>query len=156
MTQRLQPARPDRDNHFNLIRLVLASLVILSHAPELVDGDRHRELLTRAFGTLSFGELAVDGFFILSGFLICQSWANAPKFRPFLVKRVLRIFPGFIVASLVCALLVPVLVTDLGSYFGQFRWDRFSTGVALLRVPVVPTIFSKPYAGVNGSVWTIE
>jgi len=35
--------------------------VVLSHAPELIDGNRSRELLTRAFGTLSFGEMGVDG-----------------------------------------------------------------------------------------------
>ncbi len=52
-----------RLNHFNFLRLMFASLVILPHAFELVDGDRSRELLTQLFGTLSFGELAVDGFY---------------------------------------------------------------------------------------------
>ena len=41
------------DNHFNFLRLVLAALVLLSHAPELVDGDRRREPLTRLFDSMS-------------------------------------------------------------------------------------------------------
>jgi hypothetical protein len=28
-----------RDNNFNFIRLVLTILVLLAHAPELIDGD---------------------------------------------------------------------------------------------------------------------
>jgi hypothetical protein len=30
------------DNNFNLIRLVLTILVLLAHAPELIDGDYRR------------------------------------------------------------------------------------------------------------------
>ncbi len=71
----LTPESKDKrtGNNFNVMRLIFASLVLLSHSSELVDGDRHRELLTRVFGTISLGEVAVNGFFLLSGFLIIQS-----------------------------------------------------------------------------------
>ncbi len=49
-------------------------MVLLSHAPEMMDGDASRELFHRFVGTgMTFGSVGVDGFFILSGFLIVQS-----------------------------------------------------------------------------------
>ncbi|MET0220344.1 MAG: hypothetical protein ABW213_06795 [Tardiphaga sp.] len=51
-------------NNSGVLRLAFATMVVLSHAPELVDGNRSREILTREFHTLSFGEVGVDGFFI--------------------------------------------------------------------------------------------
>jgi hypothetical protein len=45
---------------------------------ELVDGDRHREILHRIFGTTTFGVMAVHGFFLLSGYLIVMSWEQVP------------------------------------------------------------------------------
>ncbi|WDF74671.1 acyltransferase family protein [Novosphingobium sp. KACC 22771] len=93
-----------RKNGFGALRLMLALLVILSHAPEMANGDRHREILTRLFGTLSFGDLAVDGFFIISGYLISASMLSNSK--GFLRRRVMRIYPGFLVASLFCLVIV--------------------------------------------------
>lgn len=87
-----------RRNNFGTLRLLLASLVIVSHTPEMLDGNRSRELLTMLFGTLSFGELAVDGFFIISGFLIAKSMILGGSLKVFFVKRVARIVPGFMAA----------------------------------------------------------
>ncbi|RYD28140.1 MAG: acyltransferase, partial [Lysobacteraceae bacterium] len=78
-------------------------MVVLAHTPELIDGNRSRELLTRLFGTISFGELAVNCFFIVSGYLISASYLNSPSAGSYLSKRVARIYPGFIVAFAICA-----------------------------------------------------
>ena len=45
-------------NAFDFLRLLSAFLVIVSHATALFDGNRQREVLTRLFGTISFGDLA--------------------------------------------------------------------------------------------------
>lgn len=143
-------------NNFNLLRLLLALLVLLSHAPELQDGDRHRELLTQLFHTLSFGELAVDGFFLLSGYLIVQSWDLDPVPTLFMRKRVLRIYPGFIVASLVCIYLVAPLGADAARYFADLSTGKVVLGLAVLHGPMIPPVFRElPYPQVNGSMWTI-
>ena len=71
------------NNNFGLLRLVLALLVLLSHSSEVIDGNRSREVLTSIFHTISCGDLAVNGFFLLSGYLIVQSWQRTPKLGNF-------------------------------------------------------------------------
>ncbi len=146
-----------RDNNFSFIRLLLAGLVLLSHSPELKDGNRHREILTRLFHTVSFGEVAVTGFFLLSGYLIVQSWQHNPNIFDFLKKRALRIYPGFIVASIVCVFVVgPLGATVASDYLSQFNFLRLIKNIVLLRSPDSPPIFQgHPWPHLNGSMWTI-
>ena len=90
----------NKNNNFGFLRLFLAILVIVSHSPEAIDGNRNRELLTNIFGTLSFGEFAVNGFFLISGYLIHKSYENSSSLKSYFYKRVLRIYPAFIVAHI--------------------------------------------------------
>lgn len=144
-------------NNFNLLRLILASLVIFSHAPVLLDGDETREPLRSIFHTLTLGEIAVDGFFLLSGYLIVKSWVSDPDPLNFLKKRILRIYPGFILASLISAFVVgPLGAADVVQYFAQFPTIGYLKTVVLLRIPEVPRVFAgNPHPAVNGSMWTI-
>lgn len=142
-------------NNFNLLRLIFASLVIVAHVPELQDGNNNNEILTRIFGTISFGELAVDSFFVLSGFLIVKSWQDRPSIATFLLSRILRIYPGFIFASLLCALVVGP-VYGLASYFQNFDLMRFGIGLARLHLAGIPEVFSNtPSPVLNGAMWSI-
>lgn len=158
MTTINQGAQPSwlRQNNFNFLRILFASLVLLSHAPELIDGNRHREILTRFFGSISLGELAVDGFFLLSGYLIVKSWQTYPIASAFLQKRVLRIYPAFIVASVIGALIVGPLGAEPADYFSNFSITSFLAGTVLLQPTITPPVFrGQPYAMVNGAMWTI-
>ena len=146
----------NRANNFQFLRILLASLVLLSHAPELVDGNRSRELLSSVFGTLSFGELAVDGFFIISGFLILQSWTYAPEIIQFLRKRILRIYPAFIVAFLVSVLIFGPFATTSKHYFLLLNQDELLRAMVRLMPPEVPRPFmGMHYPLLNGAMWTI-
>lgn len=99
----------------------------------------------------------MNGFFLLSGFLIVQSWQRKPRLGPYLKKRALRIYPGFIAASLVSALVVgPLAATEVRTYFEQFEPWVFLDGLVQLQRPVTPPVFaglSRPE--VNGAMWTI-
>ena len=148
---------PGRDNHFNFLRLLFASLVILTHSCDIIDGDTHREILWRIFHTATFGTVAVDGFFLVSGFLIVQSWQRQPSFGEFLWKRVLRIYPAFIVACLVCAFLVGPHAANATAYFRRLHPGLLFLGMLFLKVPVVPRTFAGLHYGcINGAMWTIS
>lgn len=109
------------------------------------------------FGTISCGEFAVDGFFLLSGYLIMQSWDSKPQAWEFLKKRLLRIYPGFIVASLICAFLVGPLGSEPTAYFSAFDEANFVRALLFLDIPAIPPVFEgTPYANINGSMWTIS
>jgi peptidoglycan/LPS O-acetylase OafA/YrhL len=145
----------DHRNTFGFIRLLLAALVIVSHTPELMDGNRSREILTRLFGTMSFGEVAVDGFFIVSGYLIFGSFCKTPLASAFLIKRIARIYPAFILASLVCVYVVAPIagagIRDMKSAIFPSIYNMFT-----LSVPVVANVFNgTPYPALDQAMWTI-
>jgi peptidoglycan/LPS O-acetylase OafA/YrhL len=83
-----QPSR--HHNNCNLVRLIFAGLVVVSHSPVLADGNDLREPLLRLFGRMSFGDVSVDGFFLVSGYLITKSFARQPGVFGYLMKRVAR------------------------------------------------------------------
>lgn len=147
----------ERRPNFTLLRLLLAAGVIVSHAFELVDGDRSREPLTRLGSSLSLGEIAVTGFFLLSGYLITQSWQQHPHPADFLRKRVLRIYPAFIIATAVGALVVGPLGTNGPDYWSTLNLRTTLWDALLLRPTQTPPVFAGlPYPVVNGAMWTIR
>ena len=152
------PRRSERNHQFDLLRIIFAVLVLLSHAPELTDGNRSRELLSRLTRSqMSFGELAVAGFFLLSGFLIVQSWQHAPVLTDFLRKRVLRIVPGYVVAALLSTLVVGIVAPGIPHFFLHLGkpFIKSMIGLDTLYTPLVYP-GEKVQPPVNGSLWTIS
>jgi len=140
-------------NAFGFLRLLFASLVIVSHTTEIIDGDRHREILTRDFGTLSFGEVAVDCFFLVSGYLIVGSYLKNPAPIRYLRNRIARIFPGFIVASAIC---VFVFAPLSGAQIQATDVVKFLVRSLALQPPYVPNAFAGThFASLNVSMWTL-
>lgn len=153
----MENSTPEREsrlaNNFGALRLLFAVLVILSHSPGLVDGDRSREILTRTFHTLSFGQLGVDGFFLISGYLITKSFQNTRSVQQYVLKRILRIYPGYVVAFLLCILAVGPFV---GGKLTALSSATVLTDIVLLHPPEMPGVFAgTPYPLLNGSMWTI-
>jgi peptidoglycan/LPS O-acetylase OafA/YrhL len=104
-----------KPNNFDFLRFALASLVILSHSWDVTGGDaafEHEWLHRLSGGQTDFGAIAVDAFFAISGLLVAQSWDRSRGFVDFMTKRVRRIYPAFLVMSLVTAALVMPAFAD--------------------------------------------
>jgi len=147
-----------RSNNFDFIRLAMALAVIWSHGFALYYGNEDREWVSLLLGEYqNAGNLAVMVFFMISGFLITQSWMRSRSLASYIEKRVRRIYPGYLVATLVCAfVVVPVFSTimklDVEEIlrtigFNLLFRNYFPPSNAFTANPV-------PNA-VNGSLWSI-
>ena len=95
------------ENNFDFLRLFLAILVIFSHCYPLGVGTEANEPFIRlTHGQATGGAIAVDLFFIMSGYLITASVLRSEGIRDFLSKRVRRIYPGYMITMLLWALVI--------------------------------------------------
>jgi peptidoglycan/LPS O-acetylase OafA/YrhL len=100
--------------------------------------------------------LAVDGFFLLSGFLIARSWDHDPELLNFLRKRLLRIVPGYLVAVILSTIAVGLLAPGVPHFFSHFNL-HFPYSVVLLGSPDTPPVLPGiHYSLSNGALWTIN
>lgn len=148
-----------RENNFDFLRFLLAALVLFYHCFPLLYGAGERAPSWIERVASYSGGSAVDFFFVISGFLITQSWERTPHAVRFLQKRILRIYPAFILVSLFCALVVgPLGAADVQVYLHHFHPAGFIAYMLLLVGPYLPPVLlTVPYSGqVDGSFWTLR
>jgi peptidoglycan/LPS O-acetylase OafA/YrhL len=147
-----------RRNNFDALRFGLASAVIWSHCYALA--GRPMDPVFRLTGQIDAGSLAVEAFFVLSGFLITQSWDGDPDLRGFTVKRALRLVPALLAALVFGALVVGPIATaaPLAAYFSSLdTWAHFGS-VALHRYLASPLLFAdNPVPNqLNAALWSLR
>ncbi|MEU8216291.1 acyltransferase [Micromonospora taraxaci] len=159
----LAEAYRGRANSFGALRLAFALAVVLSHAAALGFG---RPLVHQ----VDLGDMAVAGFFTISGFLIVRS-ARRSSVPRFLWHRALRIWPGLWICLLFTGLVVaPLLYLDrhgtldglwrspggVLDYLRQNWWGGLRQfGIADLLQGDTPYWRWQGGNTINGSLWTL-
>lgn len=148
-----------RNNSLNLIRLILALMVLFAHSFFVVGAGTGP-----GFRGENLGGWAVAGFFGISGYLITGSRFNN-RIGPYLVHRAARIFPAFLVCLvLMAALFAPIAyVIQHSSLHGFFQTATTPANSVFanmfLRISsydIAGTPAGVPYPGAwNGSLWTL-
>lgn len=146
-----------RDNNFNLLRFGAAGAVILSHSV-LLSGNIHSSI------AWALGYVAVNCFFIISGFLVCRSLTVRDNLSHYFISRCLRIYPALGVTVLLCVLVSATTLSELdfSDFFRESQTWRFLLNNSLLVVGQVevylPGMFTtNPIPGqVNAPLWTLQ
>ncbi|WP_422933668.1 acyltransferase family protein [Sinomonas sp. P47F7] len=148
-----------RANSLNLIRLILAFLVLVHHSWPLTGAPGEP-----GFAGDSLGGWAVAGFFCISGYLITASrWSHG--LGDYLVHRVARIMPAFIV----CLVVMVVVFAPIGYWVANGSLRGYLTtptspldflisnlGLKINHYDIAKTPLNVPYPGAwNGSLWTL-
>ncbi|MDO5629617.1 MAG: acyltransferase, partial [Mobilicoccus sp.] len=144
-----------RDNGLNLLRLIMASGVIVYHSFRLAGVPIPGAPLEQGLVNIW-----VDGFFVLSGFLIAASWIRRPHVGVYLRNRLLRIYPGFVVCLIVTAfVLAPIGTLFSGEHLAvtdQARYVLVNLGLLIREYNIGDTPATVPWPGAwNGSLWTL-
>ncbi len=150
--------RMQRDNNFDILRFLAASLVLFSHCYPLT-GHEAAEPITALTGIDSGGGLAVAIFFVISGYLITGSCKNSNGVADYAIKRVLRLFPGLVVCVALTVLVLGASLTTLHvqEYLHHPVTRAYWSNIWLFIRYALPGVFeSNAYPGaVNGSLWTL-
>jgi peptidoglycan/LPS O-acetylase OafA/YrhL len=140
-------------DNFGGLRLIAAISVIYGHSFPLT-GSEAPGYLGSPISTL-----AVKVFFVISGYLISESWTRDPDIIRYFLRRALRIFPGLIVLVALSVFIIgPAFsVLSAGEYFTSKDTWKYFYNVFLLPTYFLPGLFAEnvyPNA-VNGSLWTL-
>ncbi len=140
-------------NSYDFVRFCAASAVLFSHHFDLSGLPEPR---APGFGE-DFGEVAVEVFFCLSGFLICRSLQKSPGWGRFAAARTLRIFPNLalvLILSSVATFFWYLNTPNLGAHAAYVTDNlvMFVKGVTL----VIPGVFADALRpDVNNPIWTL-
>jgi peptidoglycan/LPS O-acetylase OafA/YrhL len=138
---------------------VLAIAVLYRHSFDLLAADHADMVLDLIPPRTHLGRIALCFFMVVSGYLVTHSWFQSDGWRDFMKRRVLRIYPAFLVASVFSAFVAaPIGSRAVLDYLESLDVFGFGVNALLLgKLTIPPSFLANPYPGqVNGSLWSIR
>lgn len=149
----VSPVNVSKSNAFNFLRLACCLVVIYEHCVVLSGAD---------FPCYDLRGIAVNIFFILSGFWVTQSFLKSGSIKEYAIKRVKKILPQYWLVVFACAVgLSAFSVLPLREYFCDSIFYKYlASNILTLNFiqPNLPGVFEglALNGSVNGSLWTIK
>lgn len=147
----------NRSNNFDFLRLLFSSLVIVSHSYPLTKQPEIIAVFTKQ--QLSLGSLSVDCFFIMSGYLIMTSLQRSKTPQEYIWKRLLRLYPAFIVLLIITMLFLPFVYQGTNILRENSYQTYFQNALSLYNIQyeVTGVFENNPYPkAINGSLWSLS
>lgn len=151
-----------RADNFLVLRIVAALAVIYGHAPSIAPAVSDTDIfLLMGWGAYS-GDIAVNVFFLISGFLVTGSYIRQKSLYKFAKARFLRVFPAFVLNVVALAIVYGALFSTL-PVTGYLRsagvWDYITTNLQMSSSMAwkLPGVFTEGVktATINGAQWTL-
>ena len=146
---------PDRENNFDLLRLAFAASVFFWHLYAL-----SRVPALELFSHVFSANIAVKGFFVISGYLVMMSYENSTSVGEYAQKRLRRIYPAYAAGVIACAIAGMLFTAlPLADYVNPGLLRYLAANLVFLNflAPALPGIFEgQPYTEVNGALWTLK
>ncbi|WP_022696756.1 acyltransferase family protein [Euryhalocaulis caribicus] len=149
-----------RSNYFTAIRIFLAACVALSHCWIVFSGRESPDPF--AFRDLTLSYMAVNGFFVLSGFFIAKSLHDRRDLLSYAWSRFLRIMPALAVIALSAVFLIGPLASGMPVRAALADPDTYAYPLNVLSFVDTrggPPGFApdNPYKGeFAGTLWTLR
>lgn len=140
-----------RANCFTLLRYTFFFCIFCNHFV-IINGS-----LNTPFNGLWF----VQGFFIISGILVFNSYERSKSNIEFFLKRFLRIYPAYFI-TIICCFIIGIIVTNLplNEFFSnRTTWKYLFANLCFgnFLQPTLPGVFeNNPLPYLNGSLWTLK
>lgn len=157
MTHTIQHTR--KANNFDIIRILFAWLVIVSHSYVLLGNKGCDPLCEWTNHYINLSYFGVKGFITISGFLIFKSLERSPNVLDYLWKRILRIYPGLITVLLLSVGMAYLIYQPHQPFF---KFPVESTNYILNNLTLyhnqwrIHGVFdNNSNTAINGSLWTM-
>jgi peptidoglycan/LPS O-acetylase OafA/YrhL len=148
-------SRNHQFNNFDFLRFLLALTVFLVHISFL-----SQSYALKIFELFLSSQVAVECFFVISGFLIFMSFENSSNIENYFIKRLRRIYPAYIAIISLTAFFIFIFhintlnVNLMYSIFKYFIANAFFLN--FLHSSVLGIFEDNHLQAINGALWTLK